>query len=147
MVAQYTAAALVSENKSLAHPASVDSIPTSANQEDHVSMGTIGARKAREIMKNLRLVLAIELLCACQGLDLRTSAYVTTDDSDMPTFCHDTAGMHPGTGVRVAYDFVRKYISHLAQDRDLSVDIKFAEQLIASGGLLEAVEEAIGKLQ
>ncbi|CAN5333967.1 histidine ammonia-lyase [soil metagenome] len=146
MVAQYTAAALVSENKSLAHPASVDSIPTSANQEDHVSMGTIGARKAREIMKNLRLVLAIELLCACQGLDLRTSAYVTTDDNDMPTFCHDTAGMHPGTGVKVAYDFVRKHISHLAQDRDLSVDIKFAEQLIASGGLLEAVEEAIGKL-
>lgn len=146
MVAQYTAAALVSENKSLAHPASVDSIPTSANQEDHVSMGTIGARKAREIMKNLRHVLAIELLCACQGLDLRTSAYVTTDDNDMPTFCHDTAGMHPGTGVKVAYDFVRKHISHLAQDRDLSVDIKFAEQLIASGSLLEAVEEEIGPL-
>lgn len=146
MVAQYTSAALVSENKSLAHPASVDSIPTSANQEDHVSMGTIGARKAREIMKNLRHVLAIELLCACQGLDLRTSAYVTPED-DMPTFCHDTAGLHPGTGVKVAYDFVRKYISHLTQDRDLSVDIKFAEQLIASGGLLEAVEEAIGTLQ
>src|SRR6202011_659040 len=69
MVAQYTAAALVSENKSLAHPASVDSIPTSANQEDHVSMGTISARKAREIMKNVRNVLAIALMCACQGLD------------------------------------------------------------------------------
>jgi histidine ammonia-lyase len=145
MVAQYTAAALVSENKSLAHPASVDSIPTSANQEDHVSMGTIGARKAREILKNLRLVLAIELLCACQGLDLRTHAYIG-DDDDMPKFCHDTAGLHPGTGVKVAYDHVRKHISHLTQDRDLSVDIKFAEQLISSNSLLEAVENAIGAL-
>ena len=75
MVAQYTAAALVSENKPLAHPASVDSIPTSANQEDHVSMGTIAARKAHAILINLRKVLAIELLCSCQGLDFRTGAY------------------------------------------------------------------------
>ena len=71
MIVQYTAAALVSKNKVLAHPASVDSIPSSANQEDHVSMGTIAARKAREILENARRVLAIELMCACQAIDLR----------------------------------------------------------------------------
>ncbi|HET7838989.1 MAG TPA: histidine ammonia-lyase, partial [Rectinemataceae bacterium] len=71
MIMQYTAASLVSENKVLAHPASVDSIPSSANQEDHVSMGTIAARKARSILDNLRRVLAIEVLSACQAVDLR----------------------------------------------------------------------------
>ena len=71
MIVQYSAAALVSENKVLAHPASVDSIPSSANQEDHVSMGTIAARKAREIMMNVRKVLAMEILGACQAIDLR----------------------------------------------------------------------------
>ncbi|MCL0065827.1 histidine ammonia-lyase [Dehalococcoidia bacterium] len=74
MLAQYTAASLVSENKVLAHPASVDSIPTSANQEDHVSMGTIAARKARDILENSETVIAIELLCAAQGLDCLSSA-------------------------------------------------------------------------
>jgi len=72
MIAQYTAAALVSENKVLAHPASVDSIPTSANKEDHVSMGTIAARKCRSVVANAEHVLAIELLCGCQALDLLT---------------------------------------------------------------------------
>ena len=71
MIVQYSAAALVSENKILAHPASVDSIPSSANQEDHVSMGTIAARKAREILENTRKVLAMELFAACQAIDLR----------------------------------------------------------------------------
>ncbi len=71
MIVQYSAAALVSENKVLAHPASVDSIPSSAGQEDHVSMGTIAARKAGEIAKNVRRVLAMELMVACQGIDMR----------------------------------------------------------------------------
>ncbi len=71
MIVQYSAASLVSENKVLAHPASVDSIPSSANQEDHVSMGTIAARKAKSILENTRKVLAMELLAACQGIDLR----------------------------------------------------------------------------
>src|SRR5262249_52667984 len=71
MLLQYTAAALVSENKVLAHPASVDSIPTSANQEDHVSMGSIAARQAQAILANAEQVLALELLCAAQGLDFR----------------------------------------------------------------------------
>ncbi len=70
MIVQYSAAALVSENKVLAHPASVDSIPSSAGQEDHVSMGTIAARKAAEILGNVRRVLAMELMCACQAVDL-----------------------------------------------------------------------------
>lgn len=70
MIVQYSAAALVSENKVLAHPASVDSIPSSANQEDHVSMGTIASRKAMEIMENVRKVLSMEILTACQGIDL-----------------------------------------------------------------------------
>ena len=71
MIAQYTAAALVSENKVLAHPASVDSIPTSANQEDHVSMGTIAARKAWEIVRNAENVLAIEFVTGHKGIDFR----------------------------------------------------------------------------
>ncbi len=71
MIVQYTAASLVSENKSLSHPASVDSIPSSANQEDHVSMGSISARKARDIIENTRKVIAMELLTACQALDFK----------------------------------------------------------------------------
>lgn len=71
MIVQYSAASLVSENKVLAHPASVDSIPSSANQEDHVSMGTIAARKAGEILNNARKVVSMEILSACQGIDLR----------------------------------------------------------------------------
>jgi histidine ammonia-lyase len=73
MIVQYSAASLVSENKVLAHPASVDSIPSSANQEDHVSMGTIGARKALEIAKNTRYVLSMEILTALQAIDFRNS--------------------------------------------------------------------------
>lgn len=145
MVAQYTAAALVSENKSLAHPASVDSIPTSAGQEDHVSMGTIAARKAHNILQNLRKVLAIELLCAAQGLDLRTGAY-RTKESDPTHFCHDTAGLKPARGVELAYSCLRKAVPYLHQDRELHRDIALAEQVIASGQLLEAVESGVGPL-
>jgi histidine ammonia-lyase len=84
MLVQYTAAALVSENKVLCHPASIDSIPTSANKEDHVSMGTISARKCRDIASNTEDVIAIELLCAAQALDLFTN-------------------MKPGEGTLAAY--------------------------------------------
>lgn len=98
MIVQYTAAALVSENKVLAHPASVDSIPSSANQEDHVSMGTIAARKAREILENARRVLAIELMCACQAIDLRGDK-----------------GLGLGTGA--AYRCVRNVVPFLTEDR------------------------------
>lgn len=128
MIVQYTAAALVSENKVLAHPASVDSIPSSANQEDHVSMGTIAARKAREILENVRRVLAIELMCACQAIDLR-------GDKGM------------GVGTRAAYDCVRAKIPYLTEDRPLYDDINLSEELITNGTLVAAVEKAAGKME
>lgn len=152
MIAQYTAAALVSENKVLAHPASVDSIPTSANQEDHVSMGTIAARKAHSILANVRKVMAIELLCACQGLDLRTGCEEgdcsgkRNPDSFTPGH-RSHKRIKPGAGAEVAYQLVRKHIAFLGTDRLVAKDIAAAEELIASGKLLEAVEEAIGPLE
>ncbi len=127
MIAQYTAAALVSENKVLAHPASVDSIPTSANKEDHVSMGTIAARKCRDIVANAENVVAIELLCAAQALDLFTN-------------------LRPGSGVMAAYETIRKHVPHLENDRILYKDIAAARSLIRSGEILEAVEGVIGEL-
>lgn len=114
MIVQYSAAALVSENKILAHPASVDSIPSSANQEDHVSMGTIGARKAREILGNVRRVLAMEIMCACQGIDLRGNKGL-------------------GTGTKLAYEEVRRVVSKLEEDRPLYEDINKVEELIVKG--------------
>jgi histidine ammonia-lyase len=128
MIAQYTAAALVSENKVISHPASVDSIPTSANKEDHVSMGTISARKCRDIVKNTEGVIAIELLCAAQALDLFTN-------------------LKPGEGTLAAYRAIREEISHLDSDRIISEDIAVMQELLRSGKILEAVEEKIGKLQ
>ncbi len=128
MIAQYTAAALVSENKVLSHPASVDSIPTSANKEDHVSMGTISARKCRDIVENTEGVIAIELLCAAQALDLFTN-------------------LKPGEGTLAAYRAIRKEISHLENDRILSEDITAMKKLLRSGNILEAVEKKVGKLQ
>lgn len=155
MIAQYTAAAIVSENKVLAHPASVDSIPTSANQEDHVSMGTISARKARTIMHNLRRVLAIELLCAAQGLDMRCGVIDSVPDighvskgSGKFTPGSDTEhGMKAGLGVEAAYRFVRNHIPFLEEDREMHLDMARAEEIIASGELLTVVENAIGPLE
>ena len=120
MLLQYTAAALVSENKVLAHPASVDSIPTSANQEDHVSMGSIAARHARDVLRNAQQVLALELLCAAQGLDLRT-----------------TDGTTPGDGVAMAHARIRRQIPHLTADRDQGPDISGALALVRDGSLLD----------
>lgn len=124
MIVQYTAAALVSENKVLAHPASVDSIPSSGNQEDHVSMGTIAARKAGEIMGNLRRVIAMELMCACQAIDLRSGK----------------DGL--GIGTRAAYEAVRSVCPMLKEDRPLYEDINRCESLLQGGILLSAVREA-----
>jgi histidine ammonia-lyase len=140
MIAQYTAAALVSENKTLAHPACVDSIPTSANQEDHVSMGATSARKTRAILTNARRVLAIELLCATQGLDYRI--YNSTEYG-APHCEHD---LSPAPGVLAAHRLVRQHIPHLETDRELHLDIAKAEQLIASGELLKVVKAAAGEL-
>jgi histidine ammonia-lyase len=128
MLAQYTAAALVSENKVLCHPASIDSIPTSANKEDHVSMGTISARKSREITRNAEDVIAIELLSAAQALDLFTN-------------------MKPGEGTLAAYQAIRQKVSHLDKDRIISTDIVAVKQLMRSGKILKAVEKKVGALQ
>jgi histidine ammonia-lyase len=127
MIAQYVAAALVSENKILSHPACVDSIPTSANKEDHVSMGTISARKCREIIKNAEQVIAIELLCGAQALDLFTN-------------------MKPGEGTLAAYTVIRNAVPHLDADRILHKDIDAVKQLMRNNKILDAVEKKVGKL-
>ncbi|MBC8446046.1 MAG: histidine ammonia-lyase [Chloroflexi bacterium] len=127
MMVQYTAAALVSDNKTLAHPDSVDSIPSCANQEDHVSMGPNAARHALEIVDNVRHVIAIELLTAVQGIDLRP---------DGPA--------HLGRGTAAAYAAVRERVNFLAHDRETTPDIESLADLIHSGELLEAVRDALG---
>jgi histidine ammonia-lyase len=117
MIAHYTAAALVNELQSLAHPASVDTIPTSANQEDHVSMGGTAALQLRQAVERAELVLAIEALCAAQGIDFR-------------------APLRPGAGVAVAHDAIRRVVSHLDADRPPSPDINALRDLIHAGDLL-----------
>ncbi len=111
MIVQYSAAALVSENKVLSHPASVDSIPSSGNQEDHVSMGTIGARKAMEIYKNVRRTITMEMLCACQAIDLGQ-------------------GSKLGYTTQKAYNLIREKVKKLIRDREMYEDINKLEMLI-----------------
>ncbi len=127
MVAQYAAAALVSENKVLAHPASVDSIPTSANQEDHVSMGTIASRKAATIISHVQSVLAVELICAAQAADFKDSAKL-------------------GKGTRAAYDLLRSEVSFMEQDRAIYLDMNKVTAQIRQGKYVQAVEKAVGAL-
>ena len=128
MMVQVTAAALVSENKVLCHPASVDSIPTEANQEDHVSMGPIAARKARSVVQHVRTVLAIEILSACQALDLL-----------LP--------LRPGRGPRAAYETVRRLVPFMETDRLLADDIRAVEAMIRDGSLRAGAEAASGRLR
>ncbi|HLX11381.1 MAG TPA: aromatic amino acid lyase, partial [Bacteroidota bacterium] len=135
MIAQYTAASLVSENKVLAHPASVDSIPTSANQEDHNSMGSIGALKAWQILHNVQTVIAIELMTAAQGIDF---AHVHPKKRTI---------MKAGKGVEAAYRFIRKHIPHLDRDRVLYDDIQTALGMLKDGSVLKIVEHAAGNLR
>lgn len=129
MIVQYAAAALVSENKILAHPASVDSIPSSANQEDHVSMGTIGARKAGEILQNAKKVISMEILSACQGIDLRKAVD------------------NLGEGTKEAYKLVREIVSHYDTDRVMHIDIDAVEKLIDENKIVESVQGKIGELE
>jgi histidine ammonia-lyase len=114
MIAQYTAASLVSENKHLASPASVDSIPVSANQEDHVSMGSIAASQTRQIIEHLEIILSIELLCACQAIDLAGI------EKDLSPSSHKV------------FKILREVIPVLESDRELSSDIKKCSALIKS---------------
>jgi histidine ammonia-lyase len=128
MLVQVLAAALVSENKALSFPASVDSIPTSANREDHVSMSTMAARKCRSVVTNATRVLACELVCAAQGIDFHQP-------------------LRPAAGVRAAHRHLREHIRPLGRDRTLHRDIDAAERLIRSGSLLAGVEAVCGKLE
>ncbi|WPC42345.1 histidine ammonia-lyase [Clostridium sp. JS66] len=124
MITQYAAAALVSENKVLAHPASVDSIPSSANQEDHVSMGTIAARKSLQIINNVTRVVATELMAACQAIDFRD-------------------GLKLGKGTQEAYKAVRNKVDFIAEDKVMYKELEKCEELLTSGELLKAVEEKV----
>lgn len=131
MIVQYAAAALASENKSLAHPASVDSIPTSANQEDHVSMGTIAARKAGQIADNVTNILACEILAACQAIDILASQAGLRSPKQI---------LSPA--LLAAYKDVRKLASHLDHDRMMSPDINLISKLVESGRIVKDVEKA-----
>ncbi|MCA9726594.1 MAG: aromatic amino acid lyase [Candidatus Eisenbacteria bacterium] len=131
MISQYTAAALVTESKTLSHPASVDSIPTSGDQEDHVSMGLWASRKARQVLENSRRVLAIEILAAAQGVDLmeRTLGRART----------------LGRGARAAYDVLRQSgIPVLEEDRYLETDLEAVDRILGSDALIHAVETTLG---
>ncbi len=128
MLAHYTQAAMVAENRRLAVPASTDSLPTSAMQEDHVSMGWGAARKLRTVVANLGRILAVELTCAARALDLR-------------------APLEPGPGTAAARTAVRAVIPGPGPDRWLAPELAEAEALVASGAVLDAVEAAIGSLE
>jgi histidine ammonia-lyase len=128
MLVQVLAAALVSENKALAFPASVDSIPTSANREDHVAMAPLAARKARQAVAHTARVLACEVLCAAQGLDFHKP-------------------LRPARGALAAWRCVRKHVAPLARDRTLHRDLETVEHLIRTGELLADVEKEVGPLE
>jgi histidine ammonia-lyase len=127
MIPQYTAAALVSENKILCHPASVDSIPTSLGQEDHVSMGSISALKLLPVLRNVEHVLAVEFLTAAQALDFR-------------------APLKPGRGVQLAHELLRGQISHADKDYEVGSDLDICADILRRGELASTVEAAIGPL-
>jgi histidine ammonia-lyase len=129
MILQYTAAALASESKTLAHPASADSIPTSANQEDHVSMGSIAARNTLRVLEHTERIVAIELICASQGLDLRLDLQP------------DTA---PGAGVAEAHARVRAVIDRLESDREPGPDLEAAFRLVHDGALVDLASTPSG---
>ena len=127
MIPQYVAASLVSENKVLAHPASVDSIPTSAGQEDHVSMGNAAGLKAQRVLANAERTLAIELLAGAQAVEF-------------------LAPLRPGDGVAATHDAVRAHSPRLDEDRSLSADIERVAEAIRAGAIQEQVESEVGVL-
>ena len=128
MIPQYVAASLVSENKTLCHPASVDSIPTSAGQEDHVSMGNAAGLKATQVVENAEHVLAIELLAAAQAVEF-------------------LAPLEPGPGSMAVHEFVRSLSPRLRDDRPLGLDIEAVARSVRDGSLIAAVEAEVGELE
>jgi histidine ammonia-lyase len=129
MLTQYTAAALASENKVLVHPASADTIPTSANMEDHVSNGPAAARQARRILRNLNYILAIELFAAAQGIDFRRQVL--------------GPGAQLGRGTAVAYRLIRERVPFLEEDAIMYPHIEAVHELVVSGELVAAVKAAM----
>jgi histidine ammonia-lyase len=127
MIVQVASASLVSENKVLSHPASVDSIPTSADKEDHVSMGVTAARKSRQILHNLRHVLAMELLSASQGIELLRPLRSTK-------------------ALEAVHAEIRKVVSPITEDRIFHHDIVAITELLRRGVILEAAEDVLGEL-
>jgi histidine ammonia-lyase len=128
MIPQYTAAALVSENKILCHPASVDSIPTSLGQEDHVSMGSISALKLLPVLRNVEHVLAVEFLTVAQALDFR-------------------APLKPGRGVQLAHELLRGQIGHAYKDYEVRNDLDTCADILRRGELASTIEAGIGPLK
>ena len=127
MLTQYTAGALICENRILSHPAATGSIPAAADQEDFVSMGMTTALKTRQIIDNAQAVLAIEMMAGAQAVDIRKP-------------------VKPSKGVQAAYEVIRKYVEHLEEDRPLFDDINTLKEVVESGEILEAVETAVGPL-
>jgi histidine ammonia-lyase len=128
MLAGYTQAAMVAENRRLAAPASVDSLPTSAMQEDHVSMGWGAARKLRTVVSNLTRIVAVELTCAARGLDLR-------------------APLAPAPATAAALAVMRSRVPGPGRDRYVAPELAEVEALVRSGEVLEAVERVTGPLR
>ncbi len=128
MIAHVTAAALASENKGLCHPASTDSIPTSTDKEDHVSMGVTAGRKLLEVTKNVQTILAIELLCATQAFEFQRP-------------------LKSSPAIEAVYDLVRKLVPPIKEDRVFHDDILNVQNLIKKGKVLKVVEDIIGELQ
>ena len=128
MIVQVAAASLVSENKILSHPASVDSIPTSADKEDHVSMGTIAARKFGQIVRNAENIVAMELLSSAQALDF-------------------LAPLKPAGAVAPVHALIRKTVPFAAEDRVFANDIEAIKVLIRSDEIMDCVSAAVGQLE
>lgn len=133
MISQYTAASLCNENKTLSHPASVDSIPTGSNTEDHVSFGTNAANKCRQVILNLENILAIEMLCAAQGLDFRIE--------------DKTKKAQMGVGTQATFNLIRRHIKKLGEDRVLSGDIKILQGLVRNKKIVQAMDKVKVKLE
>jgi len=127
MLSQYTAGALVCENRVLCTPAATGSIPAAADQEDFVSMGMTTALKTRQIIDNAQAVLAIELMAGAQAVDFRRP-------------------VKPGKGIQAAYDVIRSHVARLEEDRPTYDDINKLKEVVASGEILDAVEKAVGTL-